>query len=266
MKNLIIGNTSQISHYFDNNENNVFISSRNIDFDKIKDIEWNRIYLCYGESRKFLNDSGLYNEINYELTKYHVDTLHKQCKKIIIFSTCELWNRCNGKIDLLTPQNYYNTPYLSSKSKITNYVLEKQKSGQLLNVIIIYPFNFNSIYRKKDFLFGKVFNSIINKELIEIGNTHFYRDIISPKYLYDRITKAETNEMVGSGRMIYVNDFIKDLYSSFGLKYKSYVKENTGQYREYEKTNEYYFNSNECMCSYENLLQDTVDEIKQQIR
>jgi hypothetical protein len=33
-KNLIVGNTAQLSHYFPK-ENNDFISSRNIDFDEI---------------------------------------------------------------------------------------------------------------------------------------------------------------------------------------------------------------------------------------
>lgn len=262
MKNLVIGNTSQISRYF-NKDDSVFISSRETNIQKYKVQLWNNVYLCFGESKKYIENINIYDQINFELTKEFINTFKDCANKIYVFSTCELWNKYSGPIDFSYPLSHWDTPYLISKRKITEYIVENQKNNKLLNVILLFPFNFNSIHRNQEFLFGKIYNSLLNKQKIEIGNTYFYRDIISPQFLIKEIYQTENHRMLGSGRLIFVNDYIRDLYKSFNMNYEDYVVENLEQYKEYSLTNEYYFKTNNCLCSYSKLLNDTVLELKE---
>jgi nucleoside-diphosphate-sugar epimerase len=256
MKNLVIGDTSQLSHFFP--ENFQKVSSRNLDFGLLEKNKWDQVYLCFGESRKFLENSNSYEEINYNLTKELIELLNHNSNKIISYSTCELWNKYSGQISLSQPFDFYLTPYLESKYKITKFILSNKK---LKNTLIMFPFNFNSIYRTENFLFGKIFDSIINKKEILIGDTYFYRDIIHPKFVVEESIKHNEHKIVGSGRLTFVNDFIRDLYSKFNLSYNDYVKEKTDQYVEYDKRNEYYLKSNKCLYSYNELLDDTKKDI-----
>jgi len=257
MDNLVIGSTSQISQYFP--ENFVKISSRNIDFNLIKSSNWDRIFLCFGESRKNLNDDDIYFQINFDLTIRIINEIKSHANKIIVYSTCELWNKYDGQISIDLPFDFYNTPYLNSKYKLTKLLIDNDELYQ--NIIIIYPFNFNSIKRSQDFLFGKIFNSIINKKEIEIGDTYFYRDMIHPKFVVDESINATSHKIVGSGRLIYVNDFIRDIYNYFNMNYNDYVIENIGKYNEYDKRKEYYLKSNNCLYDYKQLLADTIKDI-----
>ncbi len=261
MKNLVIGNTSQLSHYFPK-DNFEFISSRTID-NKILNNQYDRIYLCFGESRKFILDEKIYDDINYSLTINLIDNFKNKANKIIIYSTCELWNCYSGPVDLKKKFNFFETNYLNSKFKITNHILNNK--DQYNNVLIMFPFNFNSTYRSENFLFGKIFNSIIKKERIEIGNTYFYRDIVHPKFVVDNSIKALENKVIGSGRMIFVNDFIRDLYDYFNLNYNDLVYENFDKFNEYEINNEYYLKSEKCLLSYDQLLNLTIEDIKNRI-
>lgn len=261
MRNLVIGNTSQLSHYFPK-DNFDFISSRNINFSLLEN-NYNRVFLCFGESRKFLDDKNIYDEINFYLTLKIIDFFKDRANKIILYSTCELWNQYSGPIDLKKEIKFYKTSYLSSKHRITEFILKNSETYK--NVLIMFPFNFNSIYRNENFLFGKIFNSIINKKEIEIGNTYFYRDIIHPKLVVQNSLISEEHQLIGSGRMIYVNDFIRDLYHHFNLKYDYYITENFDRFNEYEKNNEYYLKSEKCLFSYKELLNYTIEDIESKI-
>lgn len=259
MNNLVIGNTSQLSQYFP--KDYIKISSRNIDFETIKLKKWNRVFLCFGESRKFISEKELYDEINFDYTLYVIDQLKDFCEKIIVYSTCELWNNVSGPIDINTPTNFHSTPYIESKYRITNYINSKREIYN--NIIILYPFNFNSPYRSKNFLFGKIFYSLINFEKVEIGDTYFYRDIVHPKFVVSKSISANTDEIVGSGRLCFVNDFIKDLFNYFEVCYEDYIDEKEfDKYNEYNKKNEFYLHSKKCIYTYQNLLKDTIDDIK----
>ena len=258
LNNLLIGNTSQLSHYFPD-ENFVKISSRNIDFNLLRESNWDRVFICLGESRKFISDIKLYDDINFYLTVDIIDKLKDVSKSIVVYSSCELWNKNSGQIDISMSFNFYNTPYLQSKYRLSKYLLSN--TDKYYNVFILYPFNFNSIYRSSNFLFGKIFDSIINKKTIEIGDTYFYRDIIHPKYVVDESMNATGHKIIGSGRTIFVNDFIRELYSSYNMKYEDYVIESINKFNEYDKRNEYYLKSNECRYTYSNLLKDTIDDI-----
>jgi nucleoside-diphosphate-sugar epimerase len=258
MNNLVIGNTSQLSFYFP--EDYVKISSRNIDLNLLKNNSWNRVYICIGESRKFIQNIKLYDDINFYLTLEIIDALKEVSRSIVIYSTCELWNQYDGQISIDNNFNFYSTPYLQSKFKISKFILDNKKDYS--NVIVLYPFNFNSIHRNTNFLFGKIFNSIIEKKVVEIGDTYFYRDIIHPKFVVEKSITAHEHEIIGSGRMVYVNDFIRDIYSKFNLKYEDFIIENTKNFNEYDKRKEYYLKSNKNNYPYELLLKDTISDIK----
>lgn len=253
MNNLIIGNTSQLSHYFPDEYEK--ISSRNIDFNYYKTRKYDRIFICFAEQRTFIeNDTKIFNDINFDYTIKVIDELKNCCNKIIFYSTCELWNNCEGSISIDDDYNYNWSPYISSKELITKYIKTNYD-----NVIIIYPFNFNSPHRKPGFLFSKIFDSLINNKKIEIGDTYFYRDIIHPKYVVERSILCNEDEIVGSGRLIFVNDFIRKLYEFMDMKYEDYVTENFNNNLK-TKRKTFWKESNKCL--YEKLIEDTVDELK----
>ncbi len=157
MKNLVIGKTSQLSQYFPR-ENFEFISSRNIDVSKIKSNLWNRIYLCSSEQRTFLRDAG-FEEYNVKETIDLIDQIKDNCSSLVFYSTAELWNKVHGGVSLDLEYSYNQTPYIDSKKKMTDILLNNKEKYD--NVIVLYPFNFNSTYRKPGFLFSKIFDSII---------------------------------------------------------------------------------------------------------
>jgi hypothetical protein len=158
------------------------------------------------------------------------------------------------------PFDFFPTPYLNSKFKLSKYIIDND--GFYDNVVIIYPFNFNSPARKSDFLFGKIFDSIINKKKVEIGDTYFYRDIIHPKFVVEESIKSDSSKIIGSGRMIFVNDFIRDLLYYFGLNYEELFTEKRYKYKEYSKVKEYYLQSDKILYTYQNLLKDTISDLE----
>jgi len=262
MNNLVIGNTSQLSHYFP--DDYIKISSRDINYNLLTSKKWDRVFICLGESRKFISDINLYDEINFHLTLEIIEKFKNISNKIIIYSTCELWNQYDGPISLNIDYNFYSTPYLQSKYKLTKLITDNQENYN--NVIILYPFNFNSIIRNDNFLFGKIFNSIINKTNIEIGDTYFYRDLIHPIYVVNQSINSTSHKLVGSGRLTFVNDFIRDLYKHYDLSYESLVTEHKDKFNEYERRKEYYLKSEVSQYDYSQLLNDTINDINIKIK
>jgi hypothetical protein len=256
MRNLVIGNTSQLSYYFP--DDYVKVSSREIDYDFILSKKWNRVFICFGESRKFIEDMTIHDEINFSLTMKIIDLLKDISKSIVVYSTCELWNQYDGKIDISMNYNFYTSLYLQSKYKMSKYITKNEKYQ---NVFVLYPFNFNSVHRNSNFLFGKIFDSIINKKCIEIGDTYFYRDIVHPKYVVEQSIITESHKIIGSGRLTFVNDYIRDLYEYYNMNYEEYVTERIDGYNEYDKRKEYYLDSCDCLYDYKQLLMDTIKEI-----
>lgn len=249
---LLIGNTSQISNYF---PNDFFkISSRNISND-IFDHTYQEVHLTFGVNYKGLNQSQ-YDDINYYYTFEIIKNLLNKSEKIVVYSTCELWSGCWGGIDLSTPLNFHEEPYILSKWKLH----EKLKSLNSKKVLIVYPFNFNSGYRNENYLFGKIFKSIKNKSNIEIGDTHFYRDLLHTSYVANLCQNLTSDIIIGSGRMFHVNDFIKDLYLKNNLTYEKYVTENITTHN-YIPKNEYYLKGVN-QYTYEMLLNDTLIDIR----
>ena len=264
MKNLIIGNTSQQSYYYP--DDYIRISSREIDFDFLTQNKWDSVYITFAEQR-------IYNEmftvsfmgINYFLTLDIIENIINNSNKIVIFTTCELWNNCVGEVNLKTEFNHTSsgglTSYLYSKKNLYEEIIKRRQENINYNkVIIIHPFNFNSVYRTEYFLFGKIFDSIINKKQIEIGNTYFYRDIIHTKYLVERVISSTSDEIVGSGRLYHVNDFIRDLYKYFDMDYNYYVIENLNNKNNHSE--KLYYSYQENVYTYDMLFNDTINDIK----
>jgi nucleoside-diphosphate-sugar epimerase len=258
MKNkVVIGSSSQISQFLPDSDF-LKIDSRNIDYTKLSK-NWELVILAFGENRKNIDNQNLYHDINVTLTQEVLDFFVPRSEKIIVFSTCELWSKCSGPVDLNTKFEHFDTPYILSKKKITEIILENPKKYP--NTHVMFPFNFNSVYRNQNFLFGKIFKSITEKTEIEIGDSYFYRDIIHPNFVVEKIVNSAGHEVIGSGRLTFVNDFIRDLYKEFNLEYESLVKEDMSSFREFDKKYEYYLKSKDCVYTYKNLLLDTVNEI-----
>lgn len=254
-KNLVIGNTSQLSYYFP--DDYVKISSRNIDFSKYENSYFNRIYFCFAEQRTFIeNNIDIFIDTNVTYVLKLIDFFSPKCNNIIIYLTSELWNNCTGAISLDLECNYNYSPYIKSKDLLRTSINNNKR-----NIIALYPVNFNSPHRKPGFLFSKIFDSIIHDKHIEIGDTYFYRDIVHPKYVAMQSINATHDMLIGSGRLIFINDFIRTLYASLNMKYEEYVKENDICNNKM-KRNIYYVKSSNILFPFEKLIEYTVNEIK----
>lgn len=258
-KNLIIGNTSQLSYYFPNSYEK--ISSRNIDFDYLEKNHWDSIYITFAEQRVHLNDID-YITPNYIYTMDVINKLIDISNKIVIYTSCEIWNLYKGQVFINSEPLYeYPNDYVKSKLLLRNKIYELRGiDNKWFKVKIIYPFYFNSVYRRKDFLFGKIFDSIINKKKIEIGYTYFKRDMVHTKYMVERSILASKDEIIGAGQSFDVNKFIRDLYKTFDMDYEYYVKEKIDADSKH-KEKDYYSNQEE-LYSYERLLNDTIGDLK----
>lgn len=217
---LIIGDSSQLSHYFPNNYDK--ISSRNLNYENIKQQNYDRIFLLFAEQRTFLNETELFfNSINVNYTLEVIDNLKDYCNKIVIYSTSELWNNCQGKVSINYEHNYIYSPYIKSKKILCDII--NNNRDKYKNVIIIYPFNFNTPYRQKGFLFEKIFDSLINKNINHVGDINFYRDMVHPSIIVNNSITTDADILIGSGELINVRDFIKNLFDVNGMNFKKYI-------------------------------------------
>lgn len=251
--NVVIGNTSQLSYFFPNNFQK--ITSRNIPHFEEK---INTAYICFAEQRTFnstLTEKD-FIDINVNYTSKFVDQIVDKCERIILYGTAELWNKCDGPIDIKTPINYKYSPYVKSKEILWNHINEKKLRGDWSNVNIIHPFNFNSFQRKEGFLFHKIFSSLMNKTICEVGNVNIQRDIIHPKYLTNKSIYCDCDTIVGSGKLINVKNFINDLFIHYGLKMSDFIKEN--DIKSNHEGNSFWLNTD---MIYKDLLKDTIQEL-----
>ena len=181
---LIIGNTSQLVHYFNDVE---LMSSRNFN----KEVSgYDKVIITFAEQRTFKDlDESEFIDINVEYTSKVIDLVSPHNNKVVIFGSSELWNNHDGPISIDTPFNYRYSHYAKSKELLVDRLNEKRRNGEWTNVFIIHPFNFNTPYRKKGFLFAKIFDSIINRKQITVGNININRDIVHPKLIKEAIGK-----------------------------------------------------------------------------
>lgn len=261
--NLIIGSSSQLSYYFPKQYTRL---SSYESFENASKQNWNCVYICFGENRTYNSQSTdtnivkLFYDINYTKTIETVKLFLNTAKKIVVFSTSELWNEYNGPISLNMPFRFKANHYTVSKYNMTTILNDKKNYP---NVSVVYPFNFNGIHRNGNFLFGKVFNSILLNKKIELNDTYYYRDILHPSIIADECINRDIGEdyIIGSGRLIFVNDLIRDLYDSFNMSYEDMVQEKITEPGFY-KTKIFYSASKPLSKIKENVLQILIQELK----
>lgn len=254
--NLVIGNTSQQSKYYP--DEYLKISSRNIDFTNIS-MNFDSVYITFAEQRIY-EDNIDYIGPNFNYTMTIINNLLDYSNKIVLFTSCELWSNCSGVIDIDTTPNFdIKNQYTLSKLILMNEIKRLRKiDSRYKKVILIHPFYFNSVYRSEYFLFGKIFDSIINNKRIEVGNLNFYRDMVHTKFVATKAIELNKDSMMGAGKLFNVRDFVIDLYESFGMKYSDYVLENDNI-----KPNDKMIRASvNWDYTYNNLLEDTINDIK----
>lgn len=258
---LVIGNSSQLFQYFKEYKENILgISSRNIDFDQIRNNRYDNVFLAFAEQRTFLNeDVEFFNKTNVEYTLDIINNIKYNSKKIVVYLTSELWNQYEGGIDISMPFIHNNTPYIKSKEILKKEIdIIREKEG--INIQIIYPFNFSSPYRKEGFLFSKMLDVILYKNKITVGDLNFYRDIITPRIVVNNSYAGDNDVIVGSGVLVNMREFYSDLLGNFNIDYNEYITENKDIHI---NTREPYYLKTENKYKY--LLTDTIYDIKKYI-
>lgn len=223
--NLVIGKSSQLAQYFP--KDYIKISSRNIDFNYLKQSNWDSVYITFAEQRIYESNID-YITPNYFYILQVIDSLINNSNKIVCYTSCELWNELSGYISINTEPRFclLNNEYSISKLLLWNKITKLRNSQEKYNkVIFMHPFYFNSTYRSNYFLFGKIFDSIINKTQINVGNLNFYRDMVHTKFVVEKSIEQTFDSMIGSGKLTNVRDFIKDLYELNNMDFNYYVKE-----------------------------------------
>jgi nucleoside-diphosphate-sugar epimerase len=257
MNNIIIGNTSQLSYFFP--KEYIKISSRNINFYKLEK-KYKNVYLTFAEQRTFnkiLSEKD-FLDVNVVYTSELIEYFSKIAEKVIVYGTAELWNHHNGEIDLNTKIDYKYSPYIKSKEILYETILNKRLKNQWNNVIIIHPFNFNSLLRKEGFLFYKVYDSLLNNKINNVGNLNINRDIIHVDYLVNKSLTCTNDCIVGSGKLINVENFIYQVFNEFNKHYNDFLIQDKTHYS-YHMNNEFWLKTDDI---YIDLLQDTVSELK----
>jgi nucleoside-diphosphate-sugar epimerase len=255
--NLVIGNSSQLYPYFlELNPNIVGISSRSIDTSSFKEDQFDRAFLTFAEQRTFLNqDLKFFTDVNVDYTMDTIVKLSPFVKTFVVYSTSELWNGYGGGITIDMPYNYTGSLYIKSKEMMEYRLNLLRQFG--VDIKIIYPFNFNSPYRKPGFLFSNFMGVILHGKKITVGDLNFYRDITHPKEIVEASLTTQKDVIVGSGKLINVRQFYIDLLAKFSIIYEDYVTEDTNMFVNTREP--YYLLSNQ---PYNNLLEDTFNDIK----
>jgi len=258
--NLIIGSTSQLSHYFP--DDYLRLSSRNIDLNYLKNQKWQSIYITFAEQRIYNNNIDYINP-NYFYTLNIINSLIDNCDKIVCYGSCMLWEKLTGTIDIKTVPNFYlqnkSSEYTISKLLLWNKINQLKIIDQKYNkVIFLHPFYFNSVYRSQYFLFGKIFDSIINHKKVKVNNLDFNRDMVSPQFIVEKSLELKQDALLSSGNLFNVKTFIKDLYHLNNMNYNDYLEEDLSipadnKLQIVGKVNWNY--------NYENLLKDTQNDI-----
>jgi nucleoside-diphosphate-sugar epimerase len=256
MNNLIIGSTSQLSYYFPSNFHK--ISSRNVDIEVIKNGNYDSVFILFAEQRTFLNESeNFFTDVNFKKTLKLINEIKNYVNKIVIYSTSELWNKYDGKVSINDNFNYNYTPYIKSKQILCDYINEFRDFYS--NVVIVYPFNFNSPYRKEGFLFSKIFKSLMNKEKCSVGNLNFNRDIIHPQIIVNNSMSSSNDILVGTGELINIEGFVDDIFNLYKMNYKDYILFDNN-YSLTNKRNSYY--SKIKYSSREELIKLTINDLQ----
>jgi nucleoside-diphosphate-sugar epimerase len=255
--NLVVGNTSQLYPYFKEYDPNIVgISSRDIDTSNFVYDQFDKAFLTFAEQRTFLNeDLEFFIKTNVDYTLEVIVKLSPYVKTFIVYSTSELWNGYSGEINLDMPFNYNGSPYIKSK-ELMEYRINLLRQFNM-DIKIVYPFNFNSPYRKPGFLFSKFMDVILHNKKITVGDLNFYRDITHPKQIVEASFTTDKDVIVGAGNLINIRKFYVDLLNKFSIIYEDFVTEESNMYINLREP--YYLMTNK---PYNNILEDTFNDIK----
>lgn len=255
MDNLIIGNTAQLNYYFP--EDYSRISSRDINFNHFKNKKFDSVYILFAEQRTFLKENeDFFIETNVNYTLKVVDFFKDISDKVVVYSTSELWNDYEGEIDVNLRFKYNYSPYIKSK-EVLSYKINENKDIYK-NVHIIYPFNFNSPFRKEGFLFYKIFDSVINKKKETIGDVNMLRDLVHPSIIVKESLSTKEDKLIGTGELINVQKYIEDIFVKNDLVFSDYITSNSS--KNLANVRKEYFSKIK-YSSYEELLDLTIKDI-----
>jgi len=266
MKHLVIGDSSQLGRFFP--KNYMKISSRDYNLSELSKRMCGSVYICFAEQRTYMAKSSdseltdLFWAVNVDKPREIARVLQPCCERLVYFSTAELWNSTCGPVNSGCSFSYHANLYTTSKAAITD---EFRNKTEYPNVSIVYPFNFNSIYRGGNYLFGKIFRSIIHNEEITIGDVDYYRELLHPSMIVDFcISRLQLGEdmIAGSGRLVHVGDFIRRLYDYFGLDFGSLVHIDPASTPSIYRQNIFYSNTYIEDYALENLFKITTMELK----
>lgn len=248
MKNLIIGENSQLGYYLEG----IRVSSREIPYEFITKHKWDRIYLCFAEQRTFIDKSDSFNEINYELTKKIIDRLYDNCNQFVFYSTTLLWSDYNT-YDITMPYSYKETNYLSSKEKITNYLNGIEKA------IVHYPCNFNSKKRKKGFLFTALYD-ILSRQRTELKCLDFNKELCHASYIAEKSKSLKTNSILAPGYCTNVRGLFDNILKRMSINMNDYLEEVGCD--DFVKPKEYCYNVVDKTYTKDRLIESFVEELR----
>lgn len=257
-RNLVVGNTSQLSQYFPNDY--IKISSRDID-NGIFEQEWDSVYLTFAKQNVFDSEDSDFFSVNTYYTLDIIERLLLVSNRIVVYTTCEIYQNHYGPISISTEpsfqidsSNYSN--YIQSKYLLNQMItINRVKDVSWNKVVIIHPFNFESIHKNKYFLFGKIVDSIVNETVIDIGDIDFYKDILHTSRMVEQSIKSDGDCVIGSGRLINVRDTVIGIYKHFDMDYNIFVNETP---REGNRL-KFYYTKNKLN---HNFIDDMVTDIK----
>lgn len=250
--NLVIGSSSQVSKYLPTGMERV--SARDIP-EEVFEKQWESVYLTFAEQRtRHASDAsykGEFYKVNVDLT---LDTVRRlRAKRVVCYSTVELWSSLDGAISIDTPFDFVQNYYTDSKHIATT------RLRQFENVKVLFPFNFNSVHRSEDYLFGRIFSSVINRKRVEVGSLDMKRDILHASWVAEQSVLAEKDTIIGSGTFHDVRKFVKDVYLGCGMDPEEFLVENGSPNRHNRIL---YLRSDKILYKYETLLKDTINDIK----
>jgi len=242
---LIIGDTSQVSHFLPYQFSRV--SSRDFDCNLVD--EYERIFICFAEQRTFDNSLD-FMTVNYDYTLDMVDKLLPKCNDIVFYSTAMLWENLESySIDDDYSYDEQNK-YLVSKQKITDELKTKDR------VLIHYPCNFNSTYRKSGYLFSKLVDACRGR-VVSTGDLNFNRELVHASYVARKSLYSDKSEIIASGYLINVRRYFHDVISHFGVP-TSNIRESISEHK--PKLNSIHSVVDKTY-NYDRLLEDTIIDI-----
>ena len=127
----------------------------------------------------------MYDEVNFYLTLEVIEKLKNHTKSFVLYSSCELWNQYDGAVDLSMPFNFYPSPYLHSKYKISKLIMENIKSTNNRDINEILIQILQSLNNKEHLIISLIQNSERMSKIVNMNTDNSNRNnfIFISKYI-----------------------------------------------------------------------------------